>query len=755
MASSKVEIACFDSTQKSTWVSRVAKNKNFGNLNLNKRFHNVFGEKDDSSLSALVSPRHSKIVDRWAARQAQEVVRNLEKNNEDAADKVFDHFPSRSSSFNSRRGREVSVSPPLSDGSGSFESEKTFNLGASSLVQIWEKRLGQSNCTKQNVASIGRTSSDSSSNEISMFSVEDHGRVSEEEESSDEPFQSCSSKVHCNSEASESDKNKVANIIKKLSITNKMQSDENDHELSNNATCSPCVSTPKQLPERRCFGKVTSYPRIRGRQAFHDLIMQFESDRHGELNNLAEQGAVSKFTQRGRIQSLLRLRLLQRGVAAFDPSRLKSTTPEGNKQQQGSVIMQLRERFNRRDEQRTSSLMELSKPRLISKNSVSQTSAYTKEEAHLCSGFEAQNNTPKETVEALSLKTDSNTNIKTPDNVETRDQQSYDTIETNCSEIMEENDCSDYNYDETRESYDWASLISRPRSYWEELRQEWYKEMLNFGSHNDERRKLLERRTVSTVLSSDFREKMDKLMTSHRGAQTHLVNNHSDEEDLEGSVQHLTTFFHDHFHVRGNVEENGRDITEKEVAVEEESINSGSDHELGDCQSSSSVHSPSSTTWSYGDTDGGDDSDRVIFETSPLPSLSQSFYQDNRQYSPSTNHQPIDMEFIYDMRGQMEQLLREMSELRKTLKHCTDMNMQLQQSQKQEVHKVREKNFTNKTSKKGKCCICNENKANAVLYRCGHMCACFKCASELQWKSGKCPICQVEIIDVVQVYTNT
>lgn len=45
------------------------------------------------------------------------------------------------------------------------------------------------------------------------------------------------------------------------------------------------------------------------------------------------------------------------------------------------------------------------------------------------------------------------------------------------------------------------------------------------------------------------------------------------------------------------------------------------------------------------------------------------------------------MEFIYDMRGQMEQLFREMSELRKTLKYCTDMNMQLQQSQKQEVHK--------------------------------------------------------------------
>lgn len=44
------------------------------------------------------------------------------------------------------------------------------------------------------------------------------------------------------------------------------------------------------------------------------------------------------------------------------------------------------------------------------------------------------------------------------------------------------------------------------------------------------------------------------------------------------------------------------------------------------------------------------------------------------------------MQFIYDLRGQMEQLSIEMSELRKTIKNCTDMQMQLQQSKKQEVH---------------------------------------------------------------------
>ena len=763
MASSQVEIPA--------WVSRVAKNKNIGSLNCTKRFHNIFGDKDDSSFSALVSPRHSKIVDLWAARQAQEVVTNLEKNNKDV-DKVFDNFSTRSSSFNSRRGRDVSVSPPRSD--DSTESERKSNLGASSLVQIWEQRLSQSNCTKPSTPPAIRTNSDSSCNETNACSVEEHSRVSEEGESSDE-----------------SEKCKVADIIKKLSVTSQMQNDENDHEMSNSVTNSPykdrnCVSisTPKQLTEHKGFSQVTSSPRIRGRQAFHDLIMQFECDRHGELNNLAEQGAVSKFTQRGRIQSLLRLRLLQRGVAAFDPSVMKSTTPEVNKQQQGSTIMQLREKFNTRDEQislgretvksntqldKIHTANEINKDNVCCKkvadiktkihshNAVSKTSADVKEETKPSYVFEARNDDPKETISASYSKSDSNTN-ETDDKVEEREQQSYDTIETSYNEMLEEKDCSDYDCDETGESYDWASPISRPRSYWEELRQEWYREMLNFSSHNDERRKLLERRTVSTVLSSEFRERMDKLMQNHVGTQTHLVNNQSDEDDQNENMEKLMAFYHDRLRARGNVEEDGKGNKEKEVAEEEEheheSINSGSDHELSDNQSSPSVHTPSSTTWSYRDNDSADN-DSAAFVSSPLPPQSQSFYQDSTQYSSSPNHNSIEMDLIYDLRGQMEQLFREMSELRKTINNCTEMQMQLQQSQNQEVHKVKVKKSSNRTSKKGSCCICNENKINSVLYRCGHMCACFKCASELQGSNKKCPICKVPIIDVVKVYTNT
>ena len=133
-------------------------------------------------------------------------------------------------------------------------------------------------------------------------------------------------------------------------------------------------------------------------------------------------------------------------------------------------------------------------------------------------------------------------------------------------------------------------------------------------------------------------------MQSHVRTQTHLVNNQCDEEDEEGNEKQLMAFYHHRLRdtrekeARSNEEEMDEEKVEKH---EHESISSGSDHELGDCQSSSSVDTPSSATWSYRDTDIGDDSDRVAFVSSPLPSQSQSCYEDSRENSPSANQRSI------------------------------------------------------------------------------------------------------------------
>ncbi|KAE9600997.1 hypothetical protein Lal_00008107 [Lupinus albus] len=773
-----------------TWASRVVKN-NIGSLSFSRRSsHNMYNEQEDdsSSLSALVSPRHSKTINPWAAKQAREMVSSTLENEVD-----------------------VLENPSKSDIS---------NLGASSLVQIWEKRLNKFNCTKPNspLPSLGRTISP---NENALSVEQQQCMVSGQKDIIDEPqgnseesFQdydsdkSCSSKTRNSTDGAENERGKVADIIKRLTATNQMQStvsmnDDNDNEVCSNATGSSyrernCASTPEQQ-EYRAFAQVSSNPRIRGRHAFNNLLMQFESEKHGELHNLAERGTVSRFTQRGRIQSVLRLRLLQREVAANDQCSQKSAASEVNRQPQGS-IMHLRERFSCIGvEQGNLALVEASNPRspcshreivsnitqLDNIPTENQLGKYThhgtfdandKEKAHLSSDVtfqgtcfvEAQNDDPNETNETSCFVASSSdqqhyaTAETSYDEKEEESHQQYDA--SSYDEIVEEEESIDQNYDDAEASYDWISPISRPRSYWEERRQEWYREILHFGSDNDERRTLLERRTVSTFLSSDFRERMDSLMMSHVGNQTHLVTSQYAEEDNDESMNQLIAFFQERLRTRSNpqedrvhrVEEEEERRYDEEVEKAEESITSSSDNELSDyCnQSSSSIHTHSSTTWSYRDNEVGNDCDKAASISSPPLSQSQSFYHDNQQYSSATNHNSIEMEFIYDLRRQMDQLFHEVSELRKSVQSCMDMQMHLQQSQNQEVHTVKEENkFHCKAPKNGNCCICYEKKVNSLFYRCGHMCACLKCANELQWINGKCPVCRASIVDVVQVYT--
>lgn len=138
-----------------------------------------------------------------------------------------------------------------------------------------------------------------------------------------------------------------------------------------------------------------------------------------------------------------------------------------------------------------------------------------------------------------------------------------------------------------------------------------------------------------------------------------------------------------------------------------------------------------------------------------------------------------EMEIISEMRSHILQLQLEMSELRDSVKTCLDVNASLQKS----VHL--ENPF------KRKCCVCNETQVETLLYRyeqislyrsptslwifrfglvyatptiftiafdfcrCGHMCTCLRCANELQYNGGKCPICHAKILDVVRVFVDS
>lgn len=52
----------------------------------------------------------------------------------------------------------------------------------------------------------------------------------------------------------------------------------------------------------------------------------------------------------------------------------------------------------------------------------------------------------------------------------------------------------------------------------------------------------------------------------------------------------------------------------------------------------------------------------------------------------------------------------------------------------------------------GTCVVCIEEEVGAVLYQCGHMCTCARCAHALLGRRAKCPICRAPIRDVVRAF---
>lgn len=143
------------------------------------------------------------------------------------------------------------------------------------------------------------------------------------------------------------------------------------------------------------------------------------------------------------------------------------------------------------------------------------------QETHPSSDVKTPHCDSQETSEATTSMIDSNLN-ETDDRAETSNQQNAmakssndetlndedtsnqrkETVEEEASnqnyaessyddEMVEEAEEIDQNCDET--NLDWISEIARPRSHWEQLRQAWYREMLETRSKNEDIRKLLER----------------------------------------------------------------------------------------------------------------------------------------------------------------------------------------------------------------------------------------------------------------------
>lgn len=325
------------------------------------------------------------------------------------------------------------------------------------------------------------------------------------------------------------------------------------------------------------------------------------------------------------------------------------------------------------------------------------------------------------------------------------------------------------NYQQQSESnQDWVTDISRPREEWEDLRQARYQEMLDPFLENHDIRQLLNRKNVSIFLNSGLREKIDRLMASRSQQLPNAVSSQLKEKvgarmtKEEGKEEEVMS------HNKTRAAEGEDDEEEADSGYEDdfEDENTPIRQQYLEPKELVDQNKASQTLQSWSNNqDGGvsDDSYHLPSNSLPQPQLSNIYSHHNQQCSSSsTRHPSIEMELIYELRGHMEQLHQEIFEIRRSINSCMNMQMKLQHSIKQEIAAaiiqsgpMLGSNSDKKGANRANCCICYEGQVDSLLYRCGHMCTCFRCAHELLWGTGKCPICETPIIDVVRAYIHS
>ncbi|XP_073049315.1 uncharacterized protein [Primulina eburnea] len=595
------------------------------------------------------------------------------------------------------------------------------------------------------------------------------------------------------SDATENERLRVADIIRKLT----------DDRIS----CDPLphVRTSSDQSEQRCFSPVINSPRmVRGRQAFQDLFLKIERDRHNELRGLEACKAVSKYSHRGRIQALLRVRFLRRGLEVRE-GRQSTGAPPDPKRLTQPAIFHIRERFNSSvsscreavdptsvaENVSTSDQEEIentkeevvhskSAPRVGTDNIMDKESSITSKEysfdhasdearenvqqnspqlfgaAHLPLPDKASRDSSSEESnhDFLAMKPEEVTNLQV---TETKYELLGDSAEECGSPHLAESEVShpEAGWEEGT-SRDWICEVSRPRGDWEDLRKARYQEMLDPFSENEEIRSLLHRGTVSNFLSSGLREQIDRVMLSRTQGQLTLTSNQTQEEQLP----------------REKARDKDSDVAISEEGEAEDEVEDAQDEERGEFgiyydeyeETESSIgqqynddldRTTSTPPPSWPQHGGHDVSDYSypVATSSTYQSLSSTPYSQDHNPS-STIHSANGMDLLYDLKGHMDQLHREISELRRSIKCCMTMQMKLQRSIKQEVaitpSHPDDKNGQRNRGSRGRCYICYKRQVDSLLYRCGHMCTCLKCAQELQQGGGKCPICRAPIMDIVQ-----
>ncbi|XP_033147839.1 uncharacterized protein LOC103870459 [Brassica rapa] len=727
-------------------------------------------EGDDIAESSAARRRQSRILSRWAARQAQEMITTIERRNRES-ELIAIAGLHAVSTLDSSFLREETHSPPL--------RRERPRTQASEIFQMWRELEDEHvhNRARERLRprQISANASVSGNNESLRGSSESENgyRSSSREQSPDlgdveservrQSVRDYVSNVRRRDDnrrgelVGDTERERVRVIRERMQMT----SQQRGARASRREDQQRSLGSQDDRPQVQRVGEGLAVEneegqredtrrdlrRLRGRHAFVDLLMRIEQERQRELQGLLDHRAVSDFSHRNRIQLLLRRRFLRNEPRTEEVRAPSMAASELRQLRDRHTVSGLREGVSDRLESNTN--VDNINTSRINRTIAANTTEDSQRINERLSSSRQGNDTPL-------LPNDlgrSGSNRTTAD----RNWEEHTSQESVCPEVFrtdESRNLLEATLSQLSERDNGNAVINEQENSVDDLHQD--------GTGNSDATVLIEDQSVwpaDNTRQSDgnWPETRFGALRSRRVVPMRRVNRlHLPNDDNVYNIElrellsrrNVSNFLRSGF--RENLDQLIQSYVERRV--DWEAISDSQEH-----------HTEQQRFLQDEDQLDG------INQTLPTPPVPppQPIRHHTNYARHSLHRSELGWEMMNDLRGEMARLQQGMSHMQRNLETCMDMQSELQRSVRQEVSAALNRSPGDQglgagTSedgsrwghvRNGTCCVCCDTDIDALLYRCGHMCTCSNCGNELVRTGGKCPLCRAPILEVIRAYT--